>query len=372
MGAVPLALLLPSKSNFKLLGLKKFLIIILCAIVSLCFAQNIFAKTCQECHPPSKVAPNARKWHAPFIEGKCEACHGGAANTFQTDVIKGIKWFQSGSLLGGKAYIVLSPKVEQFDLVFRTQNPWKQEILSTLEVPSFSEITPPEIVKVWFLGLEKGPWIEAKVLVQTTTPCKVSVSCDGATGSTEENYYSYQVISIPHVEEGNTYNCVVEAEDFNGVQTPPQNFTFTAQGAFENNLSKLNPPAQNVTVKLFRSNLDELVLEIASDGKISWKLGGIARSNIAKKSSSKPADHPHMNPLSWSSIDACYSCHKRSMFTVSHPVNVALRPFMANDELPLFRGVITCATCHNPHGSAYPYDLRKYGPGLCKTCHKDK
>ncbi|MBI3755113.1 MAG: cytochrome c3 family protein [Deltaproteobacteria bacterium] len=64
-------------------------------------------------------------------------------------------------------------------------------------------------------------------------------------------------------------------------------------------------------------------------------------------------------------IKNCKRCHKKS---VDHPTNIrAVLKKGAN--LPLTDGVITCATCHTPHGGNESYFLRMGDPALCNMCH---
>lgn len=71
-------------------------------------------------------------------------------------------------------------------------------------------------------------------------------------------------------------------------------------------------------------------------------------------------------------INTCMEkCHKRGG---SHPVGVTLRRDMtAPDEIPLGKGkIITCVTCHLPHGSKIKYLARIDFEKLCVLCHLDR
>jgi DmsE family decaheme c-type cytochrome len=61
-------------------------------------------------------------------------------------------------------------------------------------------------------------------------------------------------------------------------------------------------------------------------------------------------------------VDACVSCHKdvrAEMWKTSHH--------------PIREGKITCADCHNPHGSTTPKMIRAASVNdLCYSCHADK
>jgi len=350
----------------------RFLLFNLLIIVCLGFGAPAPAKTCQECHLANKMLPpHSSHLHPPYIEGKCSVCHEGSFSTTDLNAsLQGVKWFLKQHFRGGRAYIVLSPKFKAYDLVFQSMSPPFHKILSFASAKSLVKGPEAKIERVWFCGVQEEPWVEAEICVKTNVPTQVFISCGGVSGGTDENYYTFQVIPLAHVVKGKTYTCTVEAKDFDGLPAPPLSFSFQIS---EPRTVPVMPPAQDIEVHLYRSSLDEPVLEIYSDGSFDWRLGGVPVSISSNKTKEIPKDHPYMKPLNWSGIDACYQCHKKSMLGVSHPVGVPLKPNMAlKNDLPLAAGVMTCATCHNPHGSPYPYRLRKYGEALCLSCHSQK
>lgn len=90
----------------------------------------------------------------------------------------------------------------------------------------------------------------------------------------------------------------------------------------------------------------------------------------------KKADDKHgfgLLPARYSRIDVCYKCHPHDS---SHPVGVkAESPKIRTPEgLPTIEGgIITCVTCHTPHGGDRihfnRFDFRK---DLCMRCHLQK
>lgn len=72
-------------------------------------------------------------------------------------------------------------------------------------------------------------------------------------------------------------------------------------------------------------------------------------------------------------IDACYQCHPAEDLGVSHPVGVRPGPKTAiPDDLPTLEGgVLTCVTCHSPHGGVRRYFARKEtSKDICVSCHE--
>ena len=71
-------------------------------------------------------------------------------------------------------------------------------------------------------------------------------------------------------------------------------------------------------------------------------------------------------------IYACYGCHPPKELGLSHPVGVYPKgDIRIPDDLPTAKeGMITCVTCHFPHGSDKQHLTRKKViQELCKACH---
>jgi predicted CXXCH cytochrome family protein len=83
--------------------------------------------------------------------------------------------------------------------------------------------------------------------------------------------------------------------------------------------------------------------------------------------------HPDLREGKDLAIDACYQCHPAEELGVSHPVGV--RPSAKTvipDDLPtLTGGILTCSTCHDPHGGIRRYFARKdIKKDICVSCHE--
>ena len=78
-----------------------------------------------------------------------------------------------------------------------------------------------------------------------------------------------------------------------------------------------------------------------------------------------------LTPGRFSRIEACRACHPQD---ASHPVAIrsAGAPVVVPFELPTIEGgLITCVTCHYPHGGGADYFLRFDKDGeLCEKCHR--
>lgn len=63
----------------------------------------------------------------------------------------------------------------------------------------------------------------------------------------------------------------------------------------------------------------------------------------------------------------CINCHQDRVAQGEHIINV--KPVTAHPStLPLLNGMVSCTTCHDPHGRQ-PAQLRLDAAHLCQDCH---
>lgn len=81
--------------------------------------------------------------------------------------------------------------------------------------------------------------------------------------------------------------------------------------------------------------------------------------------------HPVLRPPERRAINACYACHPESTLGTSHPVRLyGGEGVRIPDDLPTVDGMLTCVTCHDPHGSAGKKLVREQIiTKLCVACH---
>lgn len=88
--------------------------------------------------------------------------------------------------------------------------------------------------------------------------------------------------------------------------------------------------------------------------------------------SGSPAEtHPPLRESAEAAINACYRCHPESALGTSHPVRLyGGRNVRIPEELPTVDGMLTCVTCHDPHGAPGKMLVREIiKTKLCVTCH---
>jgi predicted CXXCH cytochrome family protein len=83
--------------------------------------------------------------------------------------------------------------------------------------------------------------------------------------------------------------------------------------------------------------------------------------------------HPLLVSSEFADIDLCYTCHPESSLGTSHPVRIYARGKETRipDSLPTGKdGMLTCVTCHAPHGSESEALVRELiVTKLCVACH---
>jgi len=85
--------------------------------------------------------------------------------------------------------------------------------------------------------------------------------------------------------------------------------------------------------------------------------------------------HPQLREVEDANIDHCYSCHPHNDLGVSHPVRVyaTKRGISIPPDLPTINGgMMTCVTCHVPHGAPGKQLIREMvKTKLCVACHTE-
>ena len=106
----------------------------------------------------------------------------------------------------------------------------------------------------------------------------------------------------------------------------------------------------------------------------SWlelqELDGVEFTVAGNGEAVKPG-HPQLRERSEQAINACYQCHPESTLGTSHPVRLyGGRDVRIPEELPTVDGMLTCVTCHDPHGAPGKMLVREeIKTKLCITCH---
>jgi predicted CXXCH cytochrome family protein len=124
-----------------------------------------------------------------------------------------------------------------------------------------------------------------------------------------------------------------------------------------------------VFVTLQTSQLVTTQIEVQDLDGLSLNAEQITSSE--SESVSAQEQHPPMKSAEALAIEACYQCHSEADLGTSHPVRLyGGKDVHIPNELPTVDGMLTCITCHNPHGSEGEMLVREMiKTKLCVTCH---
>ncbi|WP_321371218.1 cytochrome c3 family protein [uncultured Desulfuromusa sp.] len=104
------------------------------------------------------------------------------------------------------------------------------------------------------------------------------------------------------------------------------------------------------------------------------ELEGLTLTGLASETEEEEISsdqHPALRTPEELAINACYQCHPESTLGTSHPVRLYDgKDVRIPDNLPTVDGMLTCVTCHDPHGSEGKMLVREVvKTKLCVTCH---
>ncbi len=172
-------------------------------------------------------------------------------------------------------------------------------------------------------------------------------------------------VVINRLKHKRIYTFKAISRDINGSILESKEYSFdTSKGSLKTKEGKYTPPAitnlQVFTVdkspglfmKVFANKPSELTIRLIEISKAGAKHGfGLLDPSYAR-------------------IDTCLKCHPRG---TSHPVGVRAEGnrIRTPDELPTIEdGIITCVTCHNPHGGNNAFFARfDRNKDICILCH---
>lgn len=111
-------------------------------------------------------------------------------------------------------------------------------------------------------------------------------------------------------------------------------------------------------------------VDLAAAAPAGTEAGGAAPGSDL---TGKTEEHPPLRTPEELAIDICYECHPQSRLGTSHPVRLYAKG--GETEIPadlptVNDGMLTCVTCHDPHGGPGKYLVReKIKTKLCVACH---
>ncbi len=377
---------------------------------------------CVSCHEATlERAMYSYHPHQPFLERKCEACHspGGLEKTgVLTDgpayAVKNTGQKQKGTRIlrntekTGEHWIwargLFSKSRYRFRILLRdagTGDPWKspwQEVVPAELGELQDDGQPPTISDIQVSPIRQSPL--PGVLVEWVTD-KPSDSCveygskrSYGVFSPLNNYLTRKhKIALFGLDRSRTYHYRVISRDAHGNIGRSGDRTMDF-GDLEPGKSPVPSPEgreQAVvaadSIALYRFGQGDVLFTWRSKpacfGWIEfeeiekWTIGAGDLGDPAEEKTGEELqeEHPLMNSREQAAIDACYGCHEESHLGTSHPVRIYMKgKTRIPADLPTVKGgMMTCVTCHHPHGGKEEFLVRKkIVSRICVSCHYTK
>jgi predicted CXXCH cytochrome family protein len=390
---------------------KTFIVVLLCMLL-LDRPASGSGLQCERCHQKvyEEIA-RASVRHPDFIQRDCVGCHLSRRNnsprssdarhkenakTMRVD----LRHYNDehiailNNLANDAAYQV------KIKLIDRDGRKSESEML-TFVPSSISEFwsddrTSPLISNIMVDRIDMSVFTSGEIIWETDelSDSKVEYGHDDYQYSSGVDIYTKKhAIKLNILDKNKKYHFRVISSDLFGNKSISADHTFDTSTPFNfghasaaKGHEKKNPEFKNIRILRFKP--EESNLRSGRDGSIdSVLLHFIATSevmSVIEYSMNKPdnikgavsAEDAHgkviLKKKRELSIDACVErCHKQD---ASHPVGVSARGnIRIPDNLPTSDGkVITCITCHMPHGGKERYLARmNFERNLCVLCHID-
>lgn len=364
--------------------------------VSFLPAQNADFQQCYECHGQILQDQMSRMVvHVPFMEQNCRVCHMAQPKTASQDSQKGkpdkpkkMKWLGESLEPDGRHLFLVPGRGLENSLIVEVRKPGGVMVREEIPVPALEVQDPfmdtaqePVVANVEMLGVERGLFLTATIRWTTDTPSEGRVYYGESelvqrSPLTRRLGYTHQVV-LRDLKPGKNYQFQVEATDLFGrsARSTPQSFS-TAKPRPATRPANMPSTAQVATTATFHRFGEDYLVDLSISQPAIVSLGAFEATekpprSADNESAGPDAFHAGLSDQITVSMHVCNECHQRQV-TASHPVNVLPKPDMIiPPEYPtLPDGRITCMTCHQFHGSDYPYRLIKRGQReLCVGCH---
>ena len=377
-------------------------------------------KGCKECHEEVySRSKNSRYRHSPVAEGRCQRCH--IASRFMPSSRREIdkSSFKKRAVLRYsddiflKEHLMVIKGLDRHDICdIKVSSKTTSGIESVVEMGevNLAEIignmgrdnTPPEIIEVSTPKFTVDLWGKAKVKWRTNEPTNGYIEYGktekyGLVTPAEDVWKKFHETVLFPLERDTVYYFRIVCRDIYGNITSSRGYKFfanfkdTAKGTgFAGDDGKKIKGLQSNEPFLKAPVIEDVALtyldgcflsvcwrtDIPSDSKVEIikEINGF-QDYYVKKSESKLMTKLHGGKLLDEldcEIRVCYTCHPEDILGLSHPVGVPLKEGMnPPEDIPVTKSrIITCVSCHEPHGGNYAYMCRKREQEeLCIGCH---
>ncbi len=249
--------------------------------------------------------------------------------------------------------------------------------LAPREVEEYSDggFSLKRISDVTLEEIKRGVFAEAAVSWFTDAPATSEIEYRDEEGyirrlATGEQFTRKHVIVLNGLKNNNKYYYRVVSRDIYG------NLLKSGERSFDTsaNFSRAATPGEDRgalpminSIRPFRTRDSEGIYLMVSANKpsgLSLRLKELASGGVDERHA------PGLAGARYSAIEACKKCHIQN---ASHPVGIRAKgdKVKTPEDLPTIEdGVITCVTCHLPHGGREKYFARMdMNKDICIKCH---
>ena len=359
----------------------RMVMIILC-MVSLVWIFYVYrsgnasgADACRRCHEDVWREARASPFRHSVVEKNCATCHiikeparpwlRIVSPGFQKDCI--IKL--ADSIKDGR----YSLKVTARDRLGRSSTTLSMDFVThTIDELAEDRTSLPEIEELKLEEIQHKVFVEATLYLRTNVHTQVVVQYGPDEGygyrvSSGEFFSKEHRLRLVGLSKGKLYHFKVIAKDIFGNTVDSEDHTFSTSATLKRTgYIKEEDTSMPVIkeVQLFRGRNHGLYLMALSNKPL--------RMMVSIREEEETED-PHgygFLPPEVSAIKVCVKCHPQG---ISHPVGISSRgvDIRIPPNLPTIRrGIITCVTCHKPHGGNRRYFARlDFERDICIECH---
>ncbi len=401
-----------SWNHAKRWGLGLTLVLILCLIRLSGSDEPATSCVTESCHQTVYIEGTSNPFfHAPFEEKQCQTCHTVAA-IVGTDILEtSVRMLTQPIVVSEDDYRTehavllkgLTPTAA-YDIYVTVRDVsgerLRREFPGTVpaDIPDVktNDKDPPRIFDVRVGPVSRGVFLETTVTWKTDELSTSLVEYGpsnryGRFTSEDSTLKKKHTRNIHQLESGRDYYFRVVSRDIFGNEAVSEDLQFStfdvsdAQAAVAvvgDETDQRDLTLYQAGVFLLNSDVVGVHVETSKPTRIAVEYLKAAESVIAMEDSGEGRDavltndedsHPALRDGTDLAIDACYQCHPPEELGVSHPVGMEPSgKTTIPDDLPtLAGGVLTCVTCHAPHGGIRRYFARKeITKEICVSCHE--
>ena len=223
-------------------------------------------------------------------------------------------------------------------------------------------------------GVEAGIFLSAVIKWETDKPTITIVEYGNTPGYGEKMrleslFKTEHTVKLSGLKAGLAYHARIISKDVFGNTAASGDFLIDTAAEFKKtngrqDIKEKGPSSPHL--RLFRiDSTGDTCVQITASFPVKAGLTVSESIEIGKHASG-------LSPARDARINACKMCHPQSL---AHPVGImSTNPrIKIPPELPTIEGgVITCVTCHRPHGGGEAYFARfPFERELCEKCHKE-